>query len=81
MKPPFWEVTISRRVSAAQAPVIESVNCFGNESDADEYRKRALEADASLRIIIRLVTTPAPPNEMVRRDSPQTSHAQGIDTR
>jgi hypothetical protein len=56
MKPPFWEVTIARQITHSEPPVIESVECFINRAEAEDYRRRSLEQDASLRIIIRLVT-------------------------
>jgi hypothetical protein len=75
MKPPFWEVTISRRAVAGEEPVIESVNCFADRIVAEEYAKRALREDAMLRIAVRHVEAVAPLSEVrgwinwVRRQS------------
>ncbi|MGH8335702.1 MAG: hypothetical protein ACRETL_02490 [Gammaproteobacteria bacterium] len=55
MKPPFWEVTISRREIAGEEPTIESVNCFADPIAAEEYADRALHEDATLRIVVRHV--------------------------
>jgi hypothetical protein len=60
MKPPFWEVTISRRVVAGEEPTIESVNCFADRIAAEEYAKRALCEDATMWIIVRHVDAMAP---------------------
>jgi hypothetical protein len=56
MKPPFWEVTIARQISHSEPPVIESVDCFTDRPEAEDYRRRSLGKDSSLRITIRLVT-------------------------
>jgi hypothetical protein len=60
MTPPFWEVTISRMTSSSQPPVIESVNCFADERDAENFRIQALREDGSLLITVRLVMTAMP---------------------
>jgi hypothetical protein len=67
MKPPFWEVTIRRQAGPSQPPVIESVNCFGAERDAENFRLQALNEDSSLRITIRLVTPVMPSTIMMGR--------------
>jgi hypothetical protein len=41
MKPPFWEVTISRQLAANDTPIIESVNCFTDKHQAEEYGNQA----------------------------------------
>ena len=58
MKPPFWEVTVSRQSSPTQPPVIESVNCFTDLREAEDYRKRTEHQESSLQVTIRLVTQP-----------------------
>jgi hypothetical protein len=55
MKPPFWEVTVRRQAALSQPPVIESVNCFPTEREAENYRSEVLSKDVSLRVTIRLV--------------------------
>ncbi|HTT76620.1 MAG TPA: hypothetical protein VMF50_11670 [Candidatus Binataceae bacterium] len=55
MKPPFWEVTISRRAIAGEASTIESVHCFGDRDEAEEYKLKALSTDATLLIVMRRV--------------------------
>jgi|HubBroStandDraft_1064217.scaffolds.fasta_scaffold342293_2 hypothetical protein len=60
MKPPFWEVTISRRVVAGEEPTIESVHCFADRAAAEEYANEALREDATTRIAVRHVEAIAP---------------------
>ena len=64
MKPPFWEVTISRRAVAGEVPTIESVNCFADRITAEEYAKRALREDARLLIAVRHVEATGPLGEV-----------------
>jgi hypothetical protein len=66
MKPPFWEVTISRRAVAGEEPTIESVNCFDDRIAAQEYATRALREDATARIVVRHVEAIAPLSEVSR---------------
>jgi len=66
MRPPFWEVTVSRQESLSQAPVIESVNCFTAKRDAENYRLQALKEDSSLLIAIRLVMMAMPSGKLMR---------------
>jgi hypothetical protein len=63
MKPPFWEVTISRRAVAGEEPTIESVNCFADRIAAEEYAKQTLREDAAARIAVRHAAI-APPGEV-----------------
>jgi hypothetical protein len=65
MKPPFWEVTISRRVVAGKEPTIESVNCFADRIAAEEYANQALREDTRLLIAMRHVDEIAPLSESV----------------
>jgi hypothetical protein len=64
MKPPFWEVTISRRAVAGREPTIESVNCFADLIAAEEYSQRALREDAALQSAVRYVEAIAPPGRV-----------------
>ena len=66
MKPPFWEVTISRRMFAGEESNIESVNCFANRITAEAYADRALHEDATLRIVVRHVEAVRPSSSASR---------------
>ena len=48
MKPPFWEVTISRQVAAGAMPIIESVSCFADKNTAEEYQNQACRENPSV---------------------------------
>ena len=66
MKPPFWEVTVSRQESPSQVPVVESVNCFAEERDADSFRLRAMRENSSLITKVRLVMLAMPKGALMR---------------
>jgi hypothetical protein len=73
MKPPFWEVTISRQVAAGDIPIIESVNCFAEKDKAEEYRNQALRENPLMSVMIVHVAA-VPTDRLVNMEvlTPQT---------
>jgi hypothetical protein len=67
MKPPFWEVTISRQVAAGDTPIIESVNCFADKNRAEEFGNQARHENPLSSVTVLHV-------EMARTDKTVVHH-------